>query len=126
MIDATGRRKTATARVRIVPGDGKRTVNGRPMAEYFTRHGHQRIVEEPFEAVGSEKRFDLIAEVKGGGPTGQAGAIRLGVARALVDFDGSTRKALRSAGLLTRDPREVERKKYGMAGARKRFQFSKR
>ncbi|MFH1681657.1 MAG: 30S ribosomal protein S9 [Candidatus Eisenbacteria bacterium] len=126
MIDATGRRKTATARVRIVPGDGKRTVNGRPMAEYFPRHGHQRIVEESFEAVGSEKRFDLIATVKGGGPTGQAGAIRLGVARALVRFDPSARKSLRVAGLLTRDPREVERKKYGLAGARKRFQFSKR
>ncbi|RPJ48450.1 MAG: 30S ribosomal protein S9 [Candidatus Latescibacterota bacterium] len=125
-IDATGRRKTSTARVRIVPGEGKRTVNGRPLIEYFPRQVLQRIVEEPFEAVGGEKRFDLIASVEGGGLTGQAGAIRLGIARALVEFDASTRRTLRGAGLLTRDPREVERKKYGMAGARKRFQFSKR
>jgi small subunit ribosomal protein S9 len=125
-MDATGRRKTASARVRITPGDGKRTVNGRPLAEYFPRHGLQRVIEEAFEAVGGERRFDLVATVRGGGLTGQAGAIRLGVARALVRFDASLRKTLRASGHLTRDPREVERKKYGMSGARKRFQFSKR
>jgi small subunit ribosomal protein S9 len=125
-MDATGRRKTASARVRITPGDGKRMVNGRSLAEYFPRHGLQRVIEEPFEAVGGERRFDLVATVRGGGLTGQAGAIRLGVARALVLFDASLRKTLRASGHLTRDPREVERKKYGMSGARKRFQVSKR
>lgn len=123
---ATGRRKTATARVRIVPGEGKRTVNGREMTEYFPRDTLHRVIEEPFDAIGGEARFDVVASVRGGGLTGQAGAIKLGISRALVEFDESLRKPLRVAGLLTRDPREKERKKYGLAGARKRFQFSKR
>lgn len=124
--NATGRRKTATARVRLVPGEGKRTVNGREMKEYFPRDTLHRVIEEPFDAVGGESRFDLIATVRGGGLTGQAGAIKLGISRALLEFDDSLKKPLRAAGLLTRDPREKERKKYGLAGARKRFQFSKR
>ncbi|MFH1279678.1 MAG: 30S ribosomal protein S9 [Candidatus Eisenbacteria bacterium] len=125
-ISATGRRKTATARVRLVPGEGKRIVNGREMKEYFPRDTLHRVIEEPFDAVGGEARFDVIATVHGGGLTGQAGAIKLGISRALVELDVSLRKPLRSAGLLTRDSRAKERKKYGLAGARKRFQFSKR
>jgi small subunit ribosomal protein S9 len=124
--DATGRRKTATARVRLVAGDGKRTVNGRPMQEYFPRDTLHRVIEEPFQAIGGDTRFDLVASVRGGGLSGQAGAIRLGISRALCVFDESLRKTLRGAGLLTRDPRMTERKKYGLAGARKRYQFSKR
>lgn len=124
--NATGRRKTATARVRLVAGDGKRIVNGRPMKEYFPRDTLHRVIEEPFQAIGAEGRFDMIASVRGGGLSGQAGAIRLGTSRALLEFDASLRKTLRGAGLLTRDPRKVERKKYGLSGARKRFQFSKR
>ena len=112
--------------MRLVPGEGGRTINGHPMTEYFPRHALRRLVEEPFEVMGGESRFDLVATVKGGGLTGQAGAVRLGVARALLQFDGRLRKPLRSAGLLSRDPREKERKKYGLAGARKRYQFSKR
>ncbi len=124
--DATGRRKSSTARVQLIPGTGKRTVNGRTMAEYFCRHALLQHVEEPFQLAGLADSYDLVAKVRGGGVTGQAGAIRLGVARAIVQSDESQRKAFRSAGLLTRDAREKERKKYGLAGARKRFQFSKR
>lgn len=122
---ATGRRKTAVARVQLVPGEGKRIVNGRELKDYFPRPVLHRVLEEPFETAG-EARFDMIASVNGGGLTGQAGAIRLGVARALLQYDESLRKPLRSNGLLTRDPREKERKKYGLAGARRRYQFSKR
>lgn len=124
--DATGRRKSATARVRLLPGRGKRTVNGRPMNEFFLRHVLHQLVEEPFVATGLSDSYDMIATVRGGGMTGQAGAIRLGIARALVISDETHRRVLRSAELLTRDPREKERKKYGLAGARKRYQFSKR
>ena len=124
--DATGRRKTSTARVRIAPGEGKRVINGRPMDDYFPRHALHRLIEEPFEVVGGETRFDVIASVKGGGVTGQAGAIRHGISRALLMYDETLRKPLRNIGALTRDPREKERKKYGLAGARKRYQFSKR
>ncbi|NNE07650.1 MAG: 30S ribosomal protein S9 [Gemmatimonadetes bacterium] len=124
--DATGRRKTSTARVRLVPGSGQRMVNGRPIQEYFPRPTHVTAVEEAFQAVNLAENYDMIAHVNGGGMTGQAGAIRLGIARALVLSDESLRKTLRLSGLLTRDAREKERKKYGLAGARKRFQFSKR
>ncbi|MBN1826764.1 MAG: 30S ribosomal protein S9 [Candidatus Eisenbacteria bacterium] len=122
---ATGRRKTAVARVQLVPGSGKRIVNGRELKDYFPRPVLHRVLEEPFETAG-EARFDMVAYVRGGGLTGQAGAIRLGVARALLHYDESLRKPLRANGLLTRDPRATERKKYGLSGARKRFQFSKR
>lgn len=123
---ATGRRKTSVARVRLIPGEGKRTVNGRPLEEYFPRDALHRVLEGPFETVGGDTRWDLTASVKGGGLTGQAGAIRLGVARALLVYDETLRKTLRSSGYLTRDPRKKERKKYGLAGARKKYQFSKR
>ncbi len=109
-----------------MPGSGKRSVNGRPMNAFFLRHVLHQLVEEPFVATGLAENYDMIATVRGGGMTGQAGAIRLGIARALVKLDESNRRPLRSAGLLTRDPREKERKKYGLAGARKRYQFSKR
>jgi len=124
--DATGRRKSATARVRLVPGGGKRTVNGRPINEFFFRHVLHQLVEEPFVATGLSESYDVIASVRGGGMTGQAGAIRLGIARALVLLDETHRRTLRASGLLTRDSREKERKNYGLAGARKRYQFSKR
>jgi small subunit ribosomal protein S9 len=123
---ATGRRKTSTARVWLSPGEGKRTVNGRPLQEYFPRTALHLVIEEPFAALPGESNFDVVATVRGGGLTGQAGAIRLGISRALVEYDEALRKTLRGAGLLTRDPREKERKKYGLAGARKRYQFSKR
>jgi len=122
----TGRRKEAVARVRLVPGSGQHRVNGRPMGEYFPRLNLVRHVEEPLVATHREGGFDLIGTVRGGGLTGQAGALRLGVARALVAQDETLRGTLRKHGLLTRDPRATERKKYGQAKARKRFQFSKR
>lgn len=123
---AIGRRKGASARVRIKPGSGKATVNGRPMDEYLAREVLVMVANQPFEATGNTGKYDLRALCAGGGIAGQAGAIRLGIARALVEIDESYRVTLRRAGLLTRDAREVERKKYGRPGARKRFQFSKR
>jgi small subunit ribosomal protein S9 len=122
----TGRRKEAVARVRIVPGTGKWTINGRTLDNYFPNKVHQQIVNEPFVTLGAEDQFDIFARIDGGGVTGQAGALRMGIARALVEADGQHRAKLRAAGLLTRDPRAVERKKPGQPGARKRFQFSKR
>jgi small subunit ribosomal protein S9 len=124
---ATGRRKEAVARVRIVPGTGKWTVNGRTLDSYFPNKLHQQVVNEPFVTTQLEGRFDVIARIHGGGITGQAGALRLGVARALnaVDIDAN-RAALKSAGLLTRDARVIERKKAGLKKARKAPQFSKR
>jgi small subunit ribosomal protein S9 len=124
--EATGRRKEAVARVRLVPGDGKMIVNGRPLEEYFKRETLKMIIEEPLEVTHTLGKFDVYAAVKGGGLSGQAGAMRLGLARALVLYDESLRPILRKGGFLTRDPRMVERKKYGQAKARKRFQFSKR
>ncbi len=124
--DATGRRKEAVARVRLVPGEGKMIVNGRPFLDYFKRETLKMIVEEPLEVTNTLGKFDIYARVKGGGLSGQAGAMRLGIARALVLYDESLRPTLRSKGFLTRDPRMVERKKYGQPKARKRFQFSKR
>jgi len=123
---ATGRRKRAVARVKLVLGQGVITVNKKPIEEYFPRPQLQQIVRQPFEATQSGGRFDVIVKAQGGGVTGQAGAVRHGIARALVEMDGSFKEILRKNGFLTRDPREKESKKYGRKRARKRFQFSKR
>lgn len=124
--DATGRRKTAVARVRLVPGTGQFMVNRKPLLDYFKRDTLRMVIEQPFVVTETLGKFDVIASVRGSGLTGQAGAVRLGVSRALIKIDEDYRKALKERGFLTRDPRMVERKKYGQAGARKRFQFSKR
>lgn len=123
---ATGRRKTSVARVRLVPGTGKRTVNGVDFDRYFCRMALTRMATEPLIAANATDKFDVIALVRGGGPAGQAGAVSLGVARALQTVDPALRGLLGKEGFLTRDARMKERKKYGQAGARKRFQFSKR
>jgi small subunit ribosomal protein S9 len=123
---AVGRRKESVARVRLVSGTGQRTVNGKAIGDYFQRKTVVDNVLSPLEVTSTGDRYDVHANVNGGGITGQAGAVRLGIARALVKVDESYRKPLKQAGLLTRDPRMKERKKYGLAGARKRFQFSKR
>lgn len=124
---ATGRRKQAIARVRLVPGTGKWTINGRDLESYFPNKVHQQEVNEPFVALGAEGRFDVLARINGGGISGQAGALRLGVSRALngIDEEGN-RPILKKAGFLTRDPRAKERKKYGLKKARKAPQYSKR
>jgi len=122
----TGRRKTSTARVRLALGVGKVRVNGKDVEQHFPLETHRRIIEQPLELTGNTKRFDVLADVSGGGLSGQAGAIRLGIARALLQADETYRPALKDAGFLTRDPRMKERKKPGQPGARKRFQFSKR
>ena len=122
----TGRRKNSVARVWLRPGDGKVEVNERPVNEFFTHPTLKMLLMQPLKVVGQEGKYDVMASVSGGGSTGQAGAIRLGIARALVQVDDSMRAALKKAGLLTRDPRVKERKKYGQKGARARFQFSKR
>ncbi|MEC9465496.1 MAG: 30S ribosomal protein S9 [Myxococcota bacterium] len=122
----TGRRKTSTARVWLRPGDGNITINRRPMDVYFGRETAKMIVQQAFDVVDQRGKFDLVVNVKGGGMSGQAGAIRHGVARALVEMNPELRGTLKKAGFLTRDARAVERKKYGRPGARKRFQFSKR
>ncbi len=122
----TGRRKTSVARVRIKPGSGKIRVNKADFGEYFTLDQHRLAVLAPLKACRSLSRFDVLANVRGGGMSGQAGAVMLGIARALVKADESLGEPLREQGLLTRDPRMKERKKYGQPGARKRFQFSKR
>jgi small subunit ribosomal protein S9 len=121
-----GRRKESSARVRLKPGKGQVVVNGRPIREYLQRDTLVMIASQAFDATESKGKFDVRVRAQGGGLTGQAGAIRLGVARALVEYDEKYKPILRRAGLLTRDAREVERKKYGQPGARKRFQFSKR
>lgn len=129
MIDSfqgTGRRKRSVARVKLALGEGKITVNKRPIEEYFTRQTLQQIVRQPLDATQSLTRFNIDVKVEGGGMSGQAGALRHGIARALVQMDESLREVLRKAGLLTRDDREKESKKYGRKRARKRFQFSKR
>ena len=125
-ITATGKRKTAIARVRMRPGTGQVLVNGRPMAEYFPREVLLMRLQEPFEAVGAESRFDVTAKICGGGVAGQADALRHGIARALEKNDPDVRGALKRKGFLTRDARKKERKKYGQRGARARYQFSKR
>jgi small subunit ribosomal protein S9 len=122
----TGRRKTSVARVRIVPGDGKITVNGRGYTEYFPRPAYQTNVSAPLRTLEAPNRYDIVARVKGGGLTGQADALRHGIARALAEESQEARSELKAAGLLTRDARAVERKKYGLKKARKRPQFSKR
>jgi small subunit ribosomal protein S9 len=125
-VHAIGRRKEAVCRVFIKPGSGKWDVNGRTLGDFFPRPSHVSSIQQPFVATDTLGRFDVKANVDGGGMTGQAGAMRLGIARALLAVDETHRKKLRAAGLLTRDPRAVERKKPGRPGARKRFQFSKR
>jgi small subunit ribosomal protein S9 len=122
----TGRRKTSTARVFLRPGKGGITVNHDPLDKRFPTQTLQLIIRQPLVVTETAERFDVLATTAGGGVAGQAGALRLGIARALLDYDAELRTRLRKAGLLTRDPRAKERKKYGMAGARKRFQFSKR
>ena len=122
----TGRRKTSTARVFMRPGSGRIVVNGRPIDEYFGRETARMIIRQPLEVADVADRFDIRVTVKGGGASGQAGAIRHGVARALVEYDETLRPDLRRAGFITRDAREVERKKVGLRKARKRPQFSKR
>ena len=123
---ATGRRKTAVARVRLANGVGKMLVNGKDVDVYFESETDKLLLTEPFRLTDSEKRFDMIVRVSGGGKAGQAGAVRHGIARALVLADESLRQTLKEKGCLTRDPRMKERKKPGQPGARKRFQFSKR
>ena len=122
----TGRRKEAIARVRLVPGTGQWTINDRTLEGYFPNKVHQQIVKEPLVTLGAEDQFDVIALITGGGVTGQAGALRLGVARGLILIDAENRPALKKAGFLTRDPRVKERKKYGLKKARKAPQYSKR
>lgn len=122
----TGRRKNAVARVRIVAGNGNYTINNRVMSEYFGKKTLEMIVQQPFEITETLGKYDLIARVHGGGTTGQAGALRMGIARALLKADESLRPALKRAGFLTRDPRMKERRKYGLKKARKAPQFSKR
>jgi small subunit ribosomal protein S9 len=122
----TGRRKTSVARVRVRPGSGKIVINKKDMESYFPRQQDRSAVLAPLKTVSAEKAFDVFINVRGGGITGQAGAARLGIARALKTYDENYLQALRDGGHLTRDPRMVERKKPGQAGARRRFQFSKR
>ncbi len=122
----TGRRKTSVARVRLVPGDGKITINDHDMAEYFGLKTLELIVRQPLTLTETLDKYDVIAKVAGGGPSGQAGAIRHGISRALLELDGELRPALKKAGFLTRDSREKERRKYGLKKARKASQFSKR
>jgi small subunit ribosomal protein S9 len=122
----TGRRKRAVARVRMTPGNGIIIINKKPAEEYFGRPTLMQIVRQPLEATQSVSRFDIDVKAEGGGPSGQAGAVRHGIARALLEMDEELRGVLRKGGLLTRDPREKESKKYGRKRARKRFQFSKR
>src|SRR3954471_10936374 len=122
----TGRRKTAVARVRLASGSGKIVVNGRPIENYFLTDTLRGVVLQPLAVTETAAKFDVSVNVKGGGPAGQAGAVRHGIARALIESDAALRPALKVKGLLTRDPRMRERKKYGQPGARKRFQYSKR
>ena len=122
----TGRRKTAVARVRLASGSGKIVINGRPMEKYFLTEDQRAAVVQPLKVTDSISKFDIRVNVQGGGPNGQAGAVRHGIARALPTVDVALRPPLKAEGLLTRDPRKRERKKYGQPGARKRFQFSKR
>ena len=123
---ATGKRKNAVARVRLALGSGSITVNGREMDEYFPRESLQILVRRPLDVTDSVQRYDIKASIHGGGVSGQAGALRHGIARALEKIDASQRLVLKREGFLTRDPRRKERKKYGQKGARARFQFSKR
>jgi len=122
----TGRRKTSTARVYLRPGAGNVRINKKAFDQYFPNETLRMIIRQPLQLTETVNKFDLVINVKGGGPSGQAGAIRHGITRALIEFNADLRPALKQAGLVTRDPRIKERKKYGQKGARKRFQFSKR
>ncbi len=123
---ATGKRKNSIARVWMMPGSGKVTINEKPMDQYFGRDVLKMIIRQPFEVTGTQDKFDVLVSVSGGGNSGQAGAIRHGISKALLAVDPESRSKLRKEELLTRDPRAKERKKYGQKGARARFQFSKR
>ena len=123
---AVGRRKSSVARVYLRPGTGKVTVNGREFDNYFTRSIRRQQIVAPLVLTETSEKFDILVNVRGGGLTGQAGAVRHGITRALMKYDGELRGSLKRAGFVTRDARAVERKKYGQPGARKRFQFSKR
>jgi small subunit ribosomal protein S9 len=125
-VTATGKRKTAIARVRLMPGSGNITVNGRTIEDYFPREASRMIINQAFDAVNGVGRYDIAANIGGGGLSGQADALRHGIARALEKFDPGNRASLKKQGMLTRDARKKERKKYGQKGARARFQFSKR
>jgi small subunit ribosomal protein S9 len=125
-VGATGRRKEAIARVRLVPGNGTWTINGRTLEDYFPNKVHQQIANDPFVTLDLVDRYDVLVRVQGGGISGQAGAVRLGIARALLLTDDEARPPLKKAGFLTRDPRAKERKKYGLKKARKAPQYSKR
>jgi len=122
----TGRRKTAVARVFLREGNGDIKVNGKKVDDYFGNPSFVYVVKQPLAVTDTETKYDILINVKGGGPSGQAGACRHGIARALVTYDETNRKSLKANGFLTRDPRMVERKKYGQRGARRKFQFSKR
>ncbi len=126
LIQTTGRRKSAIARVRLRDGDGKITINGRDVVDYFPNDTHRMILTEPLDAVEARERYDVDVTMGGGGPSGQAGAMRLGIARALVALDEETRPTLKKLGFLSRDAREKESKKYGLKKARKAPQYSKR
>lgn len=122
----TGRRKTSTARVYLRPGSGVITVNRREFNTYFPNEALQMIIQQPLRLTETGDKFDILVNVDGGGTSGQAGAVRHGITRALIEYNADLRSTLKKAGLVTRDPRKKERKKYGQKGARKRFQFSKR
>ncbi len=123
---AVGRRKEAVVRVRLAAGTGKFTLNGRSLEDYFPNKVHQQLIREPFVTLEKDNQYDVVATLSGGGITGQAGALRLGIARVLIDLEPEDRPALKKAGFLTRDPRIKERKKYGLKKARKAPQYSKR
>lgn len=122
----TGRRKTSTARVYLRQGNGEIKVNSRPFDEYFANEALRMIIRQPLHLTETTSKFDILVNVAGGGTAGQAGAVRHGITRALLEYNADLRPSLKKAGLITRDPRKKERKKYGQKGARKRFQFSKR
>jgi small subunit ribosomal protein S9 len=122
----TGRRKEAIARVRIVPGSGEFRINDRALDDYFPTRVHRMVAQSPLRSLGREKDYDVVATISGGGVNGQAGALRLGIARALIELDPELRQQLKADGFLTRDPREKERRKYGLKKARKAPQYSKR
>jgi small subunit ribosomal protein S9 len=124
--DGTGRRKEAVARVRLLAGSGLYTLNGRTLEDYFPTRAHRMIVQEPLRLVEKDKEFDVVARLHGGGVSGQAGALRHGIARALIELDPELRPVLKKEGFLTRDSREKERRKYGLKKARKAPQYSKR
>ena len=123
---STGRRKEAVARVRLIPGSGTFVVNGRPLDDYFPTRVHRMVAQSPLRLLGREKDYDIVASIRGGGISGQAGAVRLGIARALIDIEPELRPQMKAEGFLTRDAREKERRKYGLKKARKAPQYSKR